>query len=248
MTNTAGFEIPRIAHYAEIAAYLAHFPPHDHAEIIARFGLRGGAWETASAEWWATRGAELAERRTELSSRFVRAFVTTAERLQAKHVPLEGIGPLPYTFRIEAAPAPAPPPLVRAEGEPPAVALAWVPAGAEDLGAPSFREQAPALTLSPGAIEPVPSLSPGPSDLTIEQYTSLRVELHLLPNRAAVIVARYGIRPEEQEALFARWRTRFEADPQLRLGFARGYAEYLAWVRESPGALEAIARRYAAAP
>jgi len=87
----------------------------------------------------------------------------------------------------------------------------------------------------------VPSLLPsGASELTMAQYTSLRVELHLLPERAASVLARYGIRPEAKEALFAHWRARFEVDPPLRMWFARDYARYLAWVRENPAALEGI--------
>jgi len=87
----------------------------------------------------------------------------------------------------------------------------------------------------------VPALLPsGASELTMAQYTSLRVELHLLPERAASVLARYGIRPEAKEALFAHWRARFEVDPPLRMWFARDYARYLAWVRENPAALEGI--------
>ena len=84
------------------------------------------------------------------------------------------------------------------------------------------------------------SLPAGSSELTMAQYTSLRVELHLLPDRAASVLGRYGIRPEGKEALFAHWRARFEADPALRMWFARDYARYLAWVRENPAALEGI--------
>jgi hypothetical protein len=83
------------------------------------------------------------------------------------------------------------------------------------------------------------------SKLTIEQYTSLRVELHLLPDQAPAILACYGVRPEEREALFAYWRARFDADPPLRMWFTRGYAEYLGWIRETKGALESIAQRSA---
>ncbi len=86
----------------------------------------------------------------------------------------------------------------------------------------------------------VPSLPAGSSELTMTQYTSLRVELHLLPDRAERVLGRYGIRPEGQEALFAHWRARFEADPPLRMWFARDYARYLAWVRQNPAALEGI--------
>ena len=79
----------------------------------------------------------------------------------------------------------------------------------------------------------------GSFEITV-QYTSLRVELQLLPDHETVILARYGVRPEDKEALFGYWRKRFEADPPLRMMFARGYAQYLAWFRENPAARENV--------
>jgi hypothetical protein len=103
--------------------------------------------------------------------------------------------------------------------------------------------RAPAVGGGSTVLAPEPAVAPvGVGELTMEQYTSLRVELQFLPDRAPAILARYGIRPEGREALFTRWRLRFEADPPLRMWFARGYAQYLAWLRENPGALDAVTK------
>jgi hypothetical protein len=128
-----------LARCAEIAAHLAHIPAESRAEIVARFGLTWHEWEAASA-WWATaRDAELGAGTVELSSRFVRAFVATVERLQAQPISLSSIGPLPSTFPSEVpSPVLSPPLLDRAETEPPTVEVRRVPAGTGDLGAPSF--------------------------------------------------------------------------------------------------------------
>jgi hypothetical protein len=276
--------IADIAHCAEVAAHLAHYPPQSQAEVAARLGFTWRDWEAASAHWTRARDAELAAGGTHLSSRFVHAFVTTAERLQAQQAPLASIGVLPPGFALEAPPvaepAPTPDGVTR---EPPAVEVTRVPTEAEEMRAPSFWPPRGALPVSPaarllaatGAVSsapavglpfvvgaaaalpaavlesPAPSagatvalsdlaapppLPPGVPSLTVEQYTSLRVELHLSPDRAALVMARYGCTPEGTEALFAHWRARFEADPPLRMWFARGYAQYLAWLRENAGA------------
>jgi hypothetical protein len=296
--TTSDPEIMDIARCAEIAAHLAHFPPQNHAEIVARFGLRWRDWEAASARATAGRDAELAAGAAYLSSRFVHAFVTISERLQAQQPSLESIGPLPHTFRLEATPVAEVAPLPSGvESEPPAVEVTRVPAGTAEIEAPSFWIQggsltalpasrllaataaasdAPAMRLpfSPGSalgpaidrasapaavaqgprapspsagatvavseLAAAPRLPHGAPELTVEQYTSLRVELHLLPDHAATILARYGGRPEGKEALFAHWQSRFEADPPLRMLFARNYAQYLAWLRQTPGALESL--------
>jgi hypothetical protein len=72
---------------------------------------------------------------------------------------------------------------------------------------------------------------PGCPDLTLPQYASLRVELHQRPADDATILARYGVQAGGRAALDAHWRARFEADPLLRMEFARAYAAYLAWLR-----------------
>lgn len=306
MTNDATMDITRCA---EVAAHLAHFPPANHAEVVARFGLRWRDWEAAAAYWAKVRDAELAAGKTQLSSRFVHAFVTTAERLKERQASMESIGPLPFSFRLEATPQAGPEP-GDALASAPVVEATQVLAGARDLDAPSFRdsgaapEQSAPLSAMPRSVarylaetaavsgpvapmklpfvqvpgtpdqalsramahadavqgprsrqpassggtvavsEPAAGLSPPPGvrDLTVEQYTSLRVELQLLPGHDTGILARYGVRPDDKEALFGYWRKRFEADPPLRMMFARGYAQYLAWFRENPAALEGVAQ------
>jgi hypothetical protein len=138
MTNDATMDITRCA---EVAAHLAHFPPANHAEVVARFGLRWRDWEAAAAYWAKVRDAELAAGKTQLSSRFVHAFVTTAERLKERQVSMESIGPLPFSFRLEATPQAGPEP-GDALASAPVVEATQVLAGARDLDAPSFRDPA----------------------------------------------------------------------------------------------------------
>ena len=55
------------------------------------------------------------------------------------------------------------------------------------------------------------------------------------PDRVAATLARYGVSPEGREALDAYWTARFDADPLLRMMFARGFAAYVAWLKANPG-------------
>jgi hypothetical protein len=74
---------------------------------------------------------------------------------------------------------------------------------------------------------------PGCPDLTLPQYASLRVELQIRPEHAEATLTRYGVAAGAREALDAHWRARFEADPLSRMEFARAYAAYLGWLRQS---------------
>jgi hypothetical protein len=89
---------------------------------------------------------------------------------------------------------------------------------------------APAAAL-PFAI-PLPRGCP---DLTLPQYASLRVELQTKPAEEAAILARYQVAAGARADLDAHWRRRFEADPPLRMEFARAYASYVAWMRQQRG-------------
>jgi len=79
-----------------------------------------------------------------------------------------------------------------------------------------------------------PPVLPGVVDLTLQQYASLRAELHMRPAHTAAVLERYRVSAEGREALDAYWRLRFEADPLLRMMFARNYAEYIAWLKANP--------------
>jgi hypothetical protein len=277
-----------LARCAEIAACLDRFPAGNHAEVVARFGLRWAEWRSVASRWAAARDAELAAGKTELASRFARAFAATQDKLGAERASLESIGPLPHSFRLEATddeeaaldPA-SPAPVVEAR---------QLLAGAGPLAAPPYRPQPAArpmaATVGVSAVMPAPSLPfvegspaealerahaaaargtprvapaaggtalapesaapaplpPGVPPLTLEQYTSLRVEMQLLPAHAAAVLARYGVRPEAQAPLFAHWQARFTADGALKMLFAQRYAQYLGWLQQSPGALQAITR------
>jgi hypothetical protein len=74
---------------------------------------------------------------------------------------------------------------------------------------------------------------PGCPDLTLPQYASLRVELQIRPEHAEATLTRYGVAAGARDALDAHWRARFEADPLSRMEFARAYAAYLGWLRQS---------------
>jgi hypothetical protein len=57
------------------------------------------------------------------------------------------------------------------------------------------------------------------------------------PAHVPAILERYRVPPDGgREALDAYWRGRFEADPLLRMMFARAYAEYITWLKANPGA------------
>jgi hypothetical protein len=72
----------------------------------------------------------------------------------------------------------------------------------------------------------------GIPELTPQQYASLRAELELEPANTAAILERYRLRnAADRAALEAHWRERFDADPVLRMTFARAYGEYVAWLK-----------------
>jgi hypothetical protein len=97
------------------------------------------------------------------------------------------------------------------------------------------------VALGPEATAPAPP--PGVADLTLQQYASLRVELHQHPEQAAAILGRYGVAATTRPALEAHWRSRFDADPGLKNAFAGAYASYVAWLgRERVAALPPVVR------
>ena len=87
----------------------------------------------------------------------------------------------------------------------------------------------------PEGVAGPPPVPPGVPDLTLPQYASLRVELHGAAGQQDAVLARYGLRPDTQDALHAYWRARFDADPLLRMMFAKAYATYVAWLRDGAG-------------
>lgn len=101
-----------------------------------------------------------------------------------------------------------------------------------DAARPAHLDQTVGLAPGAGA---APALPPGLPDLTLPQYASLRVEIHVSPEATDAIAARYGVRREAMGALDAHFRARFEADPLLRMEFVRAYAVYLGWLRQHRG-------------
>jgi hypothetical protein len=88
--------------------------------------------------------------------------------------------------------------------------------------------------LPPGVADAA-QVPPGVPDLTLPQYASLRVELQLGPEKEEAILARYRVPREGRAALDDYWRGRFEADPLLRMMFAKAYATYVTWLRTNGG-------------
>lgn len=104
-----------------------------------------------------------------------------------------------------------------------------------DVGAAGGTGTVGVSTVGPAsAVLPFPVLPPaGCPDLTITQYASLRVELQLYPDRTDAILTRYGVAVGARDALSAHWRSRMEADPLMRMEFARAYASYVSWIRQN---------------
>lgn len=102
---------------AEITCHLAHAPAQAHAELVTRFGLTWPEWEAIAARWAAAREAELAAGGTQLSTRFVRVFIATAERLNAQPANADGAA-------------------VSGMSPAPTVAVGRTPSGAEEIDAP----------------------------------------------------------------------------------------------------------------
>jgi hypothetical protein len=123
------------ARYAEVSAYLGHFPGDKRHEVLSRLGHRRRAWEASVARWTAARDAEILDGRADLTERFGKLVTRTRERLAAQRPALESLGPLLPREEEEAPPPPAPEPL------PPAAT--------------------PEVQLSTAQIAPVPEVRPG---------------------------------------------------------------------------------------
>jgi hypothetical protein len=119
---------------------------------------------------------------------------------------------------VAASPLPSPPPPVDASA--PAPRREPVASGTVFLG------DEPAAVAAPEGIVA----------LTPQQYASLRAELQLHPTKEAEILRLYQIPLNRREALDAYWRQRFDADPVLRMTFARAYGEYVAWLKANASA------------
>jgi hypothetical protein len=123
---------------------------------------------------------------------------------------------------------------VAVSGAPPGAALPF----AAGSGTASTRPPAPsydATVALPAGVEGAPPVPAGVPDLTLPQYASLRVDLHRSPDQADAILARYGVPRGGRPPLDAYWRARFDADPLLRMMFAKAYATYTAWLRDRGG-------------
>jgi hypothetical protein len=69
----------------------------------------------------------------------------------------------------------------------------------------------------PEGVAGPPPVPAGVPELTLPQYASFRVELHLGRGQEDAILSRYGVRRDAQAPLDEYWRARFEADPLLRM-------------------------------
>jgi hypothetical protein len=237
-------DLPR---FAEIMAHLRHFPADRRAELLARLGVAEPAWAAAAARWSAARDADLDRGASDVARRFGVAFARTLRRLEAERPALESCGPLPAPPPPPAA-APVPVPAVVAAPSPAPSFMQIAPRGAglgETMGVSTrprsktlpfrmppdpARREAPAIPLDAG---PRPAVPEGVPDFTLPQYASLRVELDVGTDHADATLARYGVPRAAKDALDAYWRLRFEADPLLRMMFAKAYATYLGWFREN---------------
>ena len=74
------------------------------------------------------------------------------------------------------------------------------------------------------------SPSSAPPEFTLEQYASLPAELSVSPERAAEILARYGLRDQPQRrALDAVWQ-RFSSNSKLRDAWHELHQRFRAWL------------------
>ena len=90
-------------------------------------------------------------------------------------------------------------------------------------------------TGAPLPFEPQTPVKPSPSrpempNLSLEQYASLCVELHLGPERADETFGRYGIAREVRASVDAFWQRRLAAEPSLYQAYVQAYNVYKAWL------------------
>ena len=71
---------------------------------------------------------------------------------------------------------------------------------------------------------------PSTSELTLEQYTSLVVEINHRSHERAAILQRYGLDEEGFVELKTRWNRSFSEDPAQYGTFRSLYEHYSAWV------------------
>jgi hypothetical protein len=223
--------------YAQLLARLACRRGATVDEVLAELGIAAGDLGRDEP----TLRAQLREAATPRSAgTAMRLAAVLADELQK----LPPLGP-------PAPPPPPPGPPMPVLQRPPLWLAATVPAStgpratavmaaASTLASAQGPADAAAslgATVALGAEIAPPPVPPGVVDLTPRQYASLRAELQLRPAQYAAVLERYRVSPAGgREALDAYWRARFEADPLLRMEFARAYAEYIAWLKANPGA------------
>lgn len=110
--------------------------------------------------------------------------------------------------------------------------------GATPVGSKGSKLAQTSVFELPAHLRPKPAAAPPPAPaepqaaamLTLQQYASLFVELAMAPDRAAQILARYRLTPQQRESLDGHFQGRFAADPGLRAEWEQACATYRAWL------------------
>lgn len=120
-----------------------------------------------------------------------------------------------------------------AEPEKPKAPPVHQASGTQDVGA-LFASGAPLPFEAQKAPQPKPSPSrPEPPNLSLEQYASLCVELHLAPERADETFRRYGIATDVRASVDAYWQRRLSAEPALYQAYVQAYSAYKTWLTQN---------------
>ncbi len=115
--------------------------------------------------------------------------------------------------------------------KPKAPAAVHQASGTQDVGA--LFQTGAALPFGPQEpMKPSPS-RPELPNLSLEQYASLCVELHLAPDRSDEIFRRYGIPQDVRASVDAYWQRRLSAEPPLYQAYAQAYNAYKTWLLQN---------------
>lgn len=115
--------------------------------------------------------------------------------------------------------------------KPKAPAAVHQASGTQDVGA--LFQTGAALPFGPQEpMKPSPS-RPELPNLSLEQYASLCVELHLAPDRSDEIFRRYGIPQDMRASVDAYWQRRLSAEPPLYQAYAQAYNAYKTWLLQN---------------
>lgn len=219
-----------VERYAEISAYMRHYPATQQGRVLAFFGLGGADWEEASTEWARVLEEEIDAGNTTTVIRFGDQYSKTRRTLKAEApqldadvarkfvsvdetsllmpaIDLDFDDPLPFESSEGRR---SPPPLSDLTASPDRGATGFMPVlQVDDVSATPFSGP-PARSMSADQLR---------GRFQLAQYAMLRAELDTRREERRVVLERHQLDESMLTALDAAWVEAFQADNATKEAF-----------------------------